>query len=204
MAETEIPDTAEVWLALGSGLSWCVVNRVLHGLRNWFRMVANWIVAMRRREKEVSDQGIIGELLSSAQVCRLAMVDGAEPYVVPLNYGYEDGVIYVHSARAGRKIEILRKNPRVCFEIETPSEVIRREVACDWSTKARSIVGYGHVEFVEDPADKRHGLDVIMAHHGQKGPNHFEDRRVNAVEILRIRIESMACKQLGVWDLTSL
>ncbi|MBN2235426.1 MAG: pyridoxamine 5'-phosphate oxidase family protein [Opitutales bacterium] len=154
---------------------------------------------MRRREKEVSDQTIIGELLSSAQVCRIAMVDGAEPYVVPLNYGYEDGVIYVHSARAGRKIDILKKNPRVCFEIETTSEVIRREVACDWSTKARSIVGYGNVEFVEDPADKRHGLDVIMAHHGQKGPNYFDDGRVNAVEIMRIRIESLACKQLGVW-----
>lgn len=155
---------------------------------------------MRRKHQEVTDQRIIQELLSSAEICRLAMVDNGEPYIVPLNYGFCDNALYVHSAAAGRKIEILKQNSRVCFEIESESVIVRNEKACHWGTKARSIIGYGHVEILTDYEQKKLGLDIILAHYDKKAPKLYDEKYVKAIVVLRIAIESMTCKTLGDWS----
>jgi uncharacterized protein len=155
---------------------------------------------MRRKDKEVTDRRIIQELLSTAEVCRLAMVDEGEPYIVPLNYGFRDNALYVHSAAAGRKIDILKRNSRVCFEVESNSIIVRHEEPCHWGTKSRSVVGYGHVEILTDYEEKKRGLDIILAHYGQAGPNAYDENQVQAIVILRIAIESVTCKQLGDWS----
>lgn len=155
---------------------------------------------MRRKEKEVTDERIIQELLSTAEICRLAMVDNGEPYIVPVNYGFRDNALYVHSAAAGRKIDILKRNPRVCFEVESPSVVVRRGEPCRWGTKARSVVGFGLAEILTDDEEKKRGLDIILAHYGNAGPNVYDEKQVQAIVILRIVIQSVACKQLGDWS----
>lgn len=155
---------------------------------------------MRRKEKEVTDRRIIDHLLATATICRLAMVDGGEPYLVPVNYGYRDGNLYVHSAPAGRKIDLLRRHPRVCFEIESSAVLTKHAEPCHWGTKARSIVGYGSVEIISDFEGKRRGLDIIMAQHGKTDPNRYDEKQLAAIVILRVAIESMTCKQLGKWD----
>ncbi|HUJ42710.1 MAG TPA: pyridoxamine 5'-phosphate oxidase family protein [Opitutaceae bacterium] len=155
---------------------------------------------MRRTDKEVTDQRIIDEIFATAEVCRIAMVDNGEPYVVPLNFGYRDNAIYVHSAAGGRKMEVLRRNRRVCFEIESPSAIVRHAEPCHWGSRSRSLIGYGGVEIITDRAQKRRGLDIIMAHYGKTDLNVYNERQLDAVVILRIPIESVACKQLGEWD----
>jgi nitroimidazol reductase NimA-like FMN-containing flavoprotein (pyridoxamine 5'-phosphate oxidase superfamily) len=155
---------------------------------------------MRRKDKEVTDQRIIQELLSTAEICRLATADEGEPYIVPLNYGFRDNALYVHSAAAGRKIDILKRNPRVCFELESDSAIVRHEEPCHWGTKSRSVVGYGHVEILTDYEEKKRGLDIILAHYGKAGPNAYDEKQVQAIVILQIAIESVTCKQLGDWS----
>jgi nitroimidazol reductase NimA-like FMN-containing flavoprotein (pyridoxamine 5'-phosphate oxidase superfamily) len=155
---------------------------------------------MRRKDKEVTDQRIIQELLSTAEICRLVMVDDGEPYVVPLNYGFRDNALYVHSAAAGRKINILKRNNRVCFEVESDSVIVRHEEACHWGTKSRSIIGYGRVEIVTDYEEKKRGLDIILAHYGKAGSNVYDEKQLQAIVILRVAIESVVCKQLGDWS----
>ena len=155
---------------------------------------------MRRKDHEITDPKILTAVLSKAQVCRLAMVADGEPYLVPLNFGFRDNVLYFHSAPAGRKIDALRRNNRVCFEVESPPEIVRHTEPCEWGVKVRSVVGYGRVEFVTDIEEKRRGLDVIMAQHGKTDPNVYDPRQLEAVTILRLQIESMAGKQLGHWD----
>jgi hypothetical protein len=154
---------------------------------------------MRRKDKEVTDAMIIHNLLARAEICRLAMVDEGEPYIVPVNYGFRDGALYVHSAAVGRKIDILKRNNRVCFEVESPTSIVRHDKPCRWVAKARSIVGYGRVEFVTDFEEKKRGLDAIMEHYGKPGPNEYDERQVRAIVILRIAIESVCCKQVGDW-----
>ncbi|MDQ5988134.1 MAG: hypothetical protein CSYNP_03890 [Syntrophus sp. SKADARSKE-3] len=152
---------------------------------------------MRRKDKEVTDMNIIQELLSRAEICRLAMVDEGEPYIVPLNYGFCDNALYVHSAAEGRKIDILKRNSRVCFEIESDSVIVRHEEPCRWDTKSLSIIGYGRVEILTGYEEKKRGLDIILKHYGKEGQNVYKEKHVHAIVILRIVIESIACKQLA-------
>lgn len=155
---------------------------------------------MRRNDKQVSDPTVIEKLLSAGRVCRIGMVDGDEPYIVPVNYGYEDNSLYIHSAAAGRKIEILERDRRVCFEIESPVEITAHAEPCHWGAKARSLVGYGIVEIVTDLQGKKHGLDVIMRHYGKRDANAYSQTQLEAVVVLKVAIESVGCKQVGEWE----
>lgn len=119
---------------------------------------------------------------------------------MPLNYGYRDNALCFHSAPVGRKIDILRRANRACFEVESPHEIVRHAEPCDWGVKVRSIFGYGWVEFVTDFEEKRRALDVIMAQHGKPDTNAYDPRQLSAVAVLLLEIESLAGKQLGRWD----
>jgi uncharacterized protein len=155
---------------------------------------------MRRKDHEITDPKIISDVLATAHVCRLAMIADGEPYLVPLNFGYDGKSLYFHSAPAGRKIDILRRDNRVCFEVESPHEIVRHAEPCEWGVKVRSVIGYGRVTFVTEPEEKRRALDVIMAQHGKTDANTYAPQQLAAVAVLRLEIESLAGKQLGRWE----
>jgi uncharacterized protein len=155
---------------------------------------------MRRKDKEIRSKDIIGQLLSSSDICRIAMIDGDRPYMVPLNYGYDGNALYFHSAMAGRKIEILKQNNKVCFEIEYQNEVIRNEIPCEWSAKYRSLIGYGTIVFITEPEAKMKGLDIIMAHYGKTGANTYKPGNLENIFILKLNIEEISGKQSGDWE----
>ena len=122
---------------------------------------------MRRKEREIKDAVVIHQLLSQASICRLAIHDEPFPYIVPMNYGYADGAIFFHCATEGRKLDLLRKNNKVGFEIECDSEVVKGAVSCQWTTRYRSVIGTGEIEFIDDVKGKTLGLDAIMKQHGK-------------------------------------
>lgn len=155
---------------------------------------------MRKAKQEIKDRHILEEILSGAILCRVAMMDGHLPYILPFNYGYRDGVLYIHSAPEGKKIDLLRINPEVCFEVEDKMEITRGKMACDWSTRYRSVVGYGKVEILSDEAGKQLGLEVIMAQHGAPDLVQFNQKNMNRMVILKITISSMSGKQSSNWS----
>jgi uncharacterized protein len=155
---------------------------------------------MRRKEKEIHDKRIIGKILSDSTVCRIAMIDGDKPYIVPLNYGYFENAIYFHSAPEGKKIDLLKQNNKVCFEIENHSEIIMHELPCDCGTKYRSVIGYGTIEIITDLEEKKKGLDIIMSHHGGSRNHAYKDKDINSVLILKLNIETITGKQSGDWE----
>jgi nitroimidazol reductase NimA-like FMN-containing flavoprotein (pyridoxamine 5'-phosphate oxidase superfamily) len=154
---------------------------------------------MRRQEKEILDKDIIERILKESDICRIAMIDGSEPYIVPLNYGYVDGVIYIHSAPEGRKISILSANNRVCFEIEYAQKVVKKKEPCNWTTKYRSVIGYGNIEIVSDTENKKKGLNIIMRKYGYKGKSDYNEGLLNWVILLKLKIEKVTGKQSGDW-----
>ena len=85
---------------------------------------------MRLSEREITDPAVIESVIRHAQVCRLAMARDSQPYLVPLCFGYEPGAIYLHCAREGMKLDFLRANSSVCFEISSQPEIIKGERAC--------------------------------------------------------------------------
>jgi uncharacterized protein len=155
---------------------------------------------MRRKQNEITDKGIIEDILSKSEVCRIGMMDGDKPYIVPLNYGYFDNAFYIHSAPLGKKIDLLKLNNKVCFEIEYSAEIIKHEIPCDWGAKYRSVIGYGTIDFITDFEQKKTGLDIIMAHYGKKNDNAYQDKQVEFIVILKLNIEEITGKQLGNWD----
>ncbi len=92
------------------------------------------------------------ELLSTCRVGRLGCVDNGEPYVVPINYVFEDGSVYSHSL-PGRKIEVLRANPRACLQVD--------EIENDFVW--RSVIAYGNFEEIRVPSDRRSILSKLLA-----------------------------------------
>lgn len=83
---------------------------------------------MRRSDREIKDFDEIIEVINKCDVCRLAINDGDYPYIVPMNFGLniEDGkvVLYFHCASEGKKLELLRKNNKVAFEMDCGHEFI--------------------------------------------------------------------------------
>lgn len=151
---------------------------------------------MRRKDKEIKDSNDIEAILKQAAVCRIAMCDDGVPYVVPMSFAYEDGCLHLHSACEGRKIDVLARNPTVCFELDLGQELVGNENPCKTSLKYRSVIGYGEAVFVEDREEKKRSLDAIMRHYSGKTYDYPEES-LNQVAIIRIAIESMTGKQSG-------
>ena len=128
------------------------------------------------------------------------MIDGDMAYIVPVNYGYSDGIIYIHSSPNGRKMEILRKNNDVSFEIEYTMDIIKNDVACNWSAKYRSVMGSGTIEIIEDPESKKEPMNIIMRKYGASGDLNYDEASFSRMIILKLIITSVTGKQSGMWD----
>jgi nitroimidazol reductase NimA-like FMN-containing flavoprotein (pyridoxamine 5'-phosphate oxidase superfamily) len=151
---------------------------------------------MRRKDEEITNLKVIKDIIAKATVCRIGLSVDGDPYVFPVNFGYYDGCLYFHSAPQGRKIEMIRKNPRVCFQVDTDVEIIPAETACDWSVKYRSVIGFGQAELLIEPDEKKHALRSIMSHYSDR-KFAFEEESLESVCIICISIEKMTGKISG-------
>ncbi|MHB8996085.1 MAG: pyridoxamine 5'-phosphate oxidase family protein [Armatimonadota bacterium] len=149
---------------------------------------------MRRADREITDQSELEALLKQGKVLNLGLWDGDEVYVVPLNYGYRDGALYVHSALEGRKIDILRQNSRVCFSITITQQIEEAEEPCEWGTTFCSLIGYGVAHFLETPEEKLHGLEAFMAQFTAK-PQEFSDKMLEVTAVIRLDITELTGKR---------
>jgi nitroimidazol reductase NimA-like FMN-containing flavoprotein (pyridoxamine 5'-phosphate oxidase superfamily) len=148
-------------------------------------------------QKLIKDPQKIKEILSTARFLRLALSDAETPYIIPMSFGYKENVIYLHSSREGRKIDILKRNPRVCFEADIETEVITADDPCKYNVRYRSVIGYGQAKFLEDYNEKVEGLTVLSEYYGKKGPFEFEAWKVNRLCVIKIEIETMTGKESG-------
>lgn len=152
---------------------------------------------MRRTDREIKERGIIDEIINKAEICRIAVCDGDIPYIVPANYGYDGKNIYIHSAKAGRKVEVLKKNNNVCFEVDVDQKLIRDETACKWTIEFRSVIGFGKAYFVEDTDEKTAALDLLMKHYEPEKKFTYNDKMVKDVGIIRIELDEVTGKYSG-------
>ena len=148
---------------------------------------------MRRSDKQINDSAELEAILRSGQVCHLSMVHDGKPYIVPLNFGYEDAALYFHSAPAGRKIDVLKKNPEVCFSIVAGHEIVVNERACSWTAEFRSVTGTGKARILTDRAEKEKGLAVLMAQYSEERYD-FSGEDLDGVVVIKVEIEEMTGK----------
>ncbi len=144
---------------------------------------------MTRREQQVTDINEIIEILEKSKVVHVGMIDGDEPYVVPMNYGYalENGklILYLHGAKRGRKIDVLKANPKVFFEMCCDITPFEGEVACKYGITYASIMGRGLATIIEDVEEKKSALSILMKTQTGKDFS-FEDKLTTVVSIIKI------------------
>jgi uncharacterized protein len=149
---------------------------------------------MRRDEREIKDRAAIDAVIRRSQVCRLGLADGREPYVVPLCFGYDGRALYLHAAREGRKLEILRRNDRVCFEFDIFEGIVEAEAACHWGVRYQSVIGTGTARMIEDLQGKREALALIMAQYSTR-TFAFPGEMVEKTAVVEVEIETLTGKQ---------
>ncbi len=155
---------------------------------------------MRRKDREIGDRARIDEIIARCPVCRLGVISEGEPYVVPLSFGYDGMAVVLHMAPEGRKLEALRRADRVCLQWDLPGEVITAEKACGWGTRYESVIAWGSPQILDDPEEKRAGLDLILAHYAEPGPAApwtYDDATLGRTVEVRIVLDSITGKARG-------
>ena len=117
---------------------------------------------MRRKEKQITQQDELLEIIDNNKILTIAMCKEENPYLVTLNYGYDitENCFYFHAAKEGKKIDYLNDNPEVWGEIREDHGYIQGE--CDHAY--RTLHFEGEVEFIEDDENKRRALGVMIEH----------------------------------------
>jgi len=151
---------------------------------------------MRRHDKLITDPDDLDAIIRASQVCRLALAIDNEPYLVPVNFGYDGQAIYLHTATAGRKIDFFEANPRVCFALEAEHQLLEDEqTACRWTMHFASVIGYGTISELVTAEEKRFGLNQIMHHYSGRNDWSFDDKELPPTRLWRIEIETMSGKR---------
>ena len=148
---------------------------------------------MLKQSLVITGRSEIESILKSCTTCRIAMISDGKPYVVPMVFGYrwdsEGLFLYFHSGLRGRKIEALRKDPRLCFEMDIEGELMGSgSVANRYSRAFSSIVGEGEVIFAGTLEERKAGFAYIMEHQTGRRNFTYENAYVSVTEVLRLRV----------------
>lgn len=153
---------------------------------------------MRRKDREVTNEQELLQILSECKVCRVAVQDEAGLYIVPLNFGYryqqKKLTLYFHSAKEGRKVRAFAQNPKIAFETDCGHKLIEGNNACEYGYAFKSIIGSGQISIVDNPEEKKTALAELMKH--QTGKNfEFDDSMAGSVLVYKVDVENFTGKQ---------
>ena len=153
---------------------------------------------MRRKDREIQDRTAIDQIIGRAEVCRLGLSRDNHPYVVPVSFGYDGRCLYFHSAEKGMKIDYMLANPQVCFEMEQDVSLVRNDqLACKWGQAFSSVIGFGTVHEITDPAGRQAAMNQVMQHYSGKTWQ-FDPETFAQVRLWCISIEQVTGKHRDV------
>ncbi len=147
---------------------------------------------MRRKERKMTEEAVI-ELIENENVLRLGLSVDNRPYVVPLNYGFKNKTFYIHCAREGRKLDMIRENSLVCVEVEGSNEIVKGEIACQYTTKFSSVIGYGQAVILENVDEIKEGLDVLMAQFSDETFT-YNEKLLSRIAIIKVEMSELSGK----------
>ena len=153
---------------------------------------------MRRADREIKETRDIEEIISRSDVCRIAFAENNTPYIVTMNFGYSGGekqCLYFHCAPQGRKLEMMKKNDLVCFEMDTDHKLYGGEKGCDWGMNFSSVVGYGKLTIIDNTEEKIKGLDCIMSHYSDRKNFTYDEKVMSRTTVLKLDILEISCKR---------
>ena len=158
---------------------------------------------MRRKHSEVTDPREIERILSMTHIGRMATIGNAGyPYITPVNFVSLNGNIYFHCAPKGEKLDNLKQNPKVCFEVDVPLAYIDRALdptrpTCQLHQYYHCVIIRGKGSVVEDKKLKVAALNALVAKHegnGEFEPVTEDMPGCKACHVVEIKPESVTAK----------
>lgn len=134
-------------------------------------------------------------------VGRLGTCSNGIPYITPMNFTYdkETSRIFLHCANEGRKLENIRVNPYVCFEVEEVKDVIVKQPTCASSVAYRSVILFGNIKILSETRAKNYALQKLAEKYAPQNPKiPFTDAMLNKTNVLEIEIKEMTAKRSPV------
>ncbi len=151
---------------------------------------------MRRHDRELTDIKEIIRVIKKCDVCRLALHNDGYPYILPLNFGMQtDGkniTLYFHGANEGTKYELIKKDNRVSFEMDTSHQLVMNPEKGTCTMKYESVIGHGRIEIVPE-SEKEHALSVLMAQYHQEEFS-YNKAVIPATTVMKLMVEQVTGK----------
>lgn len=153
---------------------------------------------MRRKDREVKDLNEIIKIIDECEIIRLGLADGDFPYIVPLNFAYtvngEQICFYIHGAMAGRKYEMLTKNPVCSFEMDVPIMMDCMEDVGDVTMRYKSVMGKCRAEFLDGEKRQKAIDEVIMARHEETKNFSYNKDVVKRTAVVKLTVIELTAK----------
>lgn len=152
---------------------------------------------MRRSDREITDFYKIIEIIKKCDVCRLAINDNDYPYIIPMNFGLDvvdnSIILYFHCANNGRKLDLIRKNNNVSFEMDTAHRLFTDDKKGSCSMEYESVIGNGFIEFVPEQ-EKFNALKILMKQY-HKENFEFNIAVIPKTTVFKLTVKSFTAKQ---------
>ena len=153
---------------------------------------------MRKADREIKNQEEIIDIIKRCDVIRLAFNNGDYPYILPLNFGFEvknDKVIfYLHSALEGTKVDIMKKDNRASFEMDTKHELQYYEERGYCTMSYESIIGRGRIRILPED-EKMNALKKLMGHYHKSEDTYFNPAAMSRTLVYSLEVEEMKAKR---------
>lgn len=153
---------------------------------------------MRRKDREVVNIDEIIEIINKCDVCRIALFDEEYPYIIPMNFGFEYSnsqiIIYLHCANEGKKLDLINKSSKVCFEMDCSHKLVKGKTPYECTMEYESVIGTGKIEIMG--LDKEKALTAIMKHYAADESLSFTDKMLQVTTTLKITADEVTAKRL--------
>lgn len=154
---------------------------------------------MRRKDREITDNKEILSIIDRCESMTISLLDGDKPYLLPMNFGYEYEneklVFYFHSAKQGKKLDIIKENNNIWFSMDCSHELVAAEYPCAFTMYYESVIGNGKVFILEDTEEKIKALKLIMKNYTNGKEYDFEEKHTNAITALKIEVSEYTAKR---------
>jgi uncharacterized protein len=155
------------------------------------------------RTKFISNKEKQYEIIDRCDSCFVSMVDNEQkPYLIPMNFGREDDIIYLHCAPEGKKVDIIKEKPSLCLGFTTDHSLTHQheKVACSYFMRYRSVIAHGKAEQIEDADEKIRILNIVMRKYTQKGNFEYSEPAIKNVQIYKVKMTEITAKTMGYND----
>lgn len=117
---------------------------------------------IRNQKLACTDKEKIDRFLTEAQIGYLGLAACCAPYVIPMNFVWKNGMIYVHGASEGRKIDMLSENPNVCFTVSEHYGTMVSPVPAKTDTAYMSVMLFGKAEIMSDLEEATSAMQALL------------------------------------------